>query len=167
MLKQPKHTLLDLGVEFGSSNVLTIVFRGQSSSSQCRSQEELDSALQQAGADGNADKVDSLLSEGGDPNNYDGSKGTRQSALNGAASNGHQQCVELLLDAKADIDSKAYCGCTPLHQTCLYNRIDIARRLVQARADLNVRCKHGSPLDIAIHREHNEIRRMLENANKE
>jgi len=160
-LNQPRSTLSALGVEANSLNQLTLVYKGKPS----ESQEKLDSAIQQAGWDGDADKVERLLAKGADPNNYDGSKGNRHSALNGAARNGHTICVELLLDAKADLESKeSYCGCTPLNQTCYHNRVDIARILIRARANLDARCGFGSPLEMASSRNHSEIRTMIENA---
>merc|ERR1711939_1025627 len=110
----------------------------------------MDRAIQQAGWDGDADKVERLLAEGADPNAYDGSKGNRHSALNGAARNGHLKCVDLLLNACADLESReTYCQCTPLMQTCFHNRVDIARKLIQAKANLDGQCQFGTPLQMA------------------
>merc|ERR1711879_954423 len=69
LLSQRETLLHELGVAPNSSNQLTLVFKNM------ESQDKLDAAIQQAGWDGDAGKVEQLLSEGADPNSYDGSKG--------------------------------------------------------------------------------------------
>jgi len=73
---------------------------------------ELNKSLLQAAADGNIDKVKSLLSQGADVN-VRGAYG--QTTLHNAVVRGHQNIAGLLIDKGANIDAMDDAGRTPLH----------------------------------------------------
>ena len=67
-----------------------------------------------------------------------------------AAKKGHQECVQLLLEAGADKEYKDKAGMTALHVAAAHGRVKCIRRLVEGGADVNSRDNDGNtPLHIA------------------
>jgi ankyrin repeat protein len=54
-----------------------------------------------------------------------------------ACSNGHLRCVEMLLNAKANIDATDLDDSTPLMIACREGHLPVANALIEARADLH------------------------------
>jgi ankyrin repeat protein len=68
----------------------------------------------------------------------EGSVETRYiSALHSAAYNGNVECIEVLLEAKAQVQAKDIDDWTPLHYATRFNRIGAMELLIQAQADVN------------------------------
>ena len=61
------------------------------------------------------------------------------SALHSAAYNGNVECIEVLLEAKAQVQEKDIDECTPLHYATCFNRLGAMELLLQAQADVNVK----------------------------
>jgi len=73
-----------------------------------------------------------------------------ETALHAASRKGHFAIVRVLLDAGANINSRDSLGGAPLHDACLYGRLNIARELVQRGADICAGNIHGrTPFDMA------------------
>jgi ankyrin repeat protein len=63
-----------------------------------------------------------------------------------AAENGHEKCVELLLDAGCDINALNNQGASALHMAVNFEHIDCVRTLVRCGADVTIQF-HGTSLD--------------------
>lgn len=94
---------------------------------------------------------------------------TSRAPLHWAASNGHADAVQHLIDAGADVNIKDVDGWTPLHFSALNNKTDCARRLLDAG------CRHDhdegsgqTPLHVAAeYGAVDVVRLMLSRAGKE
>ena len=79
--------------------------------------------------------IEKLLAAGA---RKEGSVETRYvSALHNAAYNGDVECIELLLQARAQVQEKDKDEWTPLHYATRFNRVSAIEHLIQARADVN------------------------------
>ena len=109
---------------------------GGSSESYSRSVPPLVDAADSA----DVDRVKGILREGGsvDVTDEDGN-----SALHAAAKGGHDEVVEVLLEAKANKDAVDHEGMTPLHEAAFAGHGAIARLLVAAGAELNMVDQRG------------------------
>jgi len=84
--------------------------------------------LATAGWNGDKSQVKMLLANGARP---DAALHGGHSALNGAARNGHLECLRMLIDAGGSIESRCLnpWRCTPLHQTAYHGQTECARLL--------------------------------------
>eukprot|EP00929_Paragymnodinium_shiwhaense_P015182 TRINITY_DN123226_c0_g1_i1.p1 TRINITY_DN123226_c0_g1~~TRINITY_DN123226_c0_g1_i1.p1 ORF type:complete len:285 (+),score=79.35 TRINITY_DN123226_c0_g1_i1:69-923(+) len=111
---------------------------------------------------GDVDDVKALLSSGVDVDAYGGSAGSRATALLMACANGHQDVVQALLDAKADMSKGNESCSSPLHWSALNGHLDICKLLVERKADANARNEfQRRPFDEAFSRGHQEICEFL------
>ncbi|HEY7120325.1 MAG TPA: ankyrin repeat domain-containing protein [Tepidisphaeraceae bacterium] len=70
--------------------------------------------------------------------------------------------VDLLLQRGADINSRGYNGHTALHECALYNRLDMANRLLARGARVDLKDNDGrTPKDIAVFAGQNERARLI------
>merc|ERR1711994_1231972 len=70
--------------------------------------------------------------------------------------------VEMLIEAKADLNSKDNKGCTALHWAARKGQSDIVDVLLKSKADVNYKCHEGmTPLDYAQESNHKEVIKML------
>eukprot|EP00438_Fugacium_kawagutii_P033643 Skav204040 [mRNA] locus=scaffold3:108692:109762:- [translate_table: standard] len=147
-------------------------------------QAEGDTAVEQmfsACIDNQADRLEDLLQRPINPNDLKDPLGS--TPLHCAASLGHLELVQLLLEADSDKDSVDVRGCTPLFVALDQGHVEVARVLIQAAADVNlaktdtgesplhfVASQHGhveavfpcvSPLYIACGEGHVEVVRFL------
>ncbi len=75
-----------------------------------------------------------------------------------AAMQGHLQCVQLLLDNKADINAQNDNNDTPLHLAVYRGQLACVQILVQHQASLTIRNNNGeTPAMLAAEKGHNEI----------
>ena len=107
---------------------------------------------------GDLDAIKECLAEEVPINHQD--EEMKNSALHLAAANGHQEVVEFLLDAGADINLLNSSKNTPLHWACLLGRIDIVKLLCDwhnkkpdsgIKADMNLKNQFGRiPMEEAL-----------------
>ena len=79
--------------------------------------------------------VEALVKSGANLNTQ--SEMTGATALNVAASSGHQVCLKILLDARADLNTKNERGGTALYMACQNKHETCLQMLIEAGADLN------------------------------
>lgn len=84
-------------------------------------------------------RVISLLADAGA--DFYPKKGLRGAPLVEAVRGGHTPVVTLLLRLKADVDAHEESGGTALWSACMNGKSAMAEALIDARADLNFRCK--------------------------
>lgn len=89
-----------------------------------------------------------------------------ESPLGCAARNGHYDCVKLLLDAGAEMDSyqpQEGGGFTPLCEAAVANRVDIVKLFIERGADVNIgRDRTGySALSVAAANARDEVIKIL------
>ncbi|MHC4538871.1 MAG: ankyrin repeat domain-containing protein [Planctomycetota bacterium] len=119
---------------------------------------EYDRELLQAAADGDAEKVKLLLSEGADLNVRD----WRGTALHVAAQNNRTLVANLLLTAGGNVDARHSSGGTPLHWAAVYGHKEIAELLIKRGADVRARDSLGhTPLHSASSGGHRDVAEML------
>jgi hypothetical protein len=83
-------------------------------------------------------------------------------AINQAAYFGHHECIQVLLEFKADVNALDGHGGTPLVAAALNGEIECVRVLLAAKANVNTATKRGStPLMKAAKSSHNQVVRML------
>ncbi len=81
-----------------------------------------------------------------------------------AATGGHGDVVEVLLEARADLKARDNKGSTALMRAARAGRIKVIEVLLKAGADVNVRDNSGeTALTIAIKKEDRDIERLLRN----
>lgn len=81
-----------------------------------------------------------------------------RNALMYSCLSGSPQCVELLLQAGAGIDSKDGSGRTALMMAAMNGVVRVVEPLVRAGADMNVRDEFGlTALDLAVRRDRKEV----------
>ena len=75
-----------------------------------------------------------------------------------------REVARFLIDEGANIDAPAKdeYGGTPLHWAAVLGRVEIARQLIAAGADVNARDNHGTPLDATRHEGLSESEARLE-----
>ncbi|MFH1442201.1 MAG: ankyrin repeat domain-containing protein [Candidatus Omnitrophota bacterium] len=94
-------------------------------------------SLRQAVVNGNVAQVQTLILQGVDIDDTEGSN--YGSPLNAAARNGHMEIVKLLLDAGANIDFRNDdIGATPLMMAVDSGQLEAAALLIERGADLNI-----------------------------
>jgi ankyrin repeat protein len=74
--------------------------------------------------------------------------------LNYSIENGNYECVTLLLDGGADVNTVGYAGRMPIHVAILNRNIEIAQKLVDAKANIDAKgYRHEeAPIHIAASR---------------
>ena len=85
------------------------------------------------------------------------------SSLNMASLNGHDKIVKLLIDKKADINSKTDKGKNSLHLASIEGHFEVVKLLVFNDIDINVIFDSYTPLDAAIINKREEIAKFLKN----
>ena len=68
----------------------------------------------------------------------------REASLIEAVNLEHEKCVEMLLEAGADVNTADRLGNTPISESAAFNRVKCLKLLVKAGADVNARNKAGS-----------------------
>lgn len=82
--------------------------------------------------------------------------------LHEAIACGHPHIVRLLIDAKADVNSRNEDGRMPLHIACRNGNEEIVSMLLKAKARINVQTKDGKTcLNTALWRGHANVANML------
>ena len=73
--------------------------------------------------------------------------------------NGHDNVVHVLLsDSQCLVDTKCQNGYTALHYSCRYGHVDIVRKLVKHKANVNAKTDSGdTPLTLAVRHEHDNV----------
>ncbi len=123
--------------------------------------------LKEAAHDGNAPEVKRLLDNGANVNYHDDS----WTPLMAASAGGHTEVVKILINAKADLNTKAYKGGgeTALMIASQWCVADVVKILIDAKADLEVKDDNGSTALIyaanAFENECPNVVKMLVNAN--
>ena len=76
-----------------------------------------------------------------------------------AAIYGHDNVVQILLsDSQCLVDAKGHDGYTALQYSCVYGLVDIAKTLVNHKANVNVKTDSGdTPLTLAARHEHDTV----------
>nr|XP_009941759.1 PREDICTED: cortactin-binding protein 2 [Opisthocomus hoazin] len=116
--------------------------------------------LHQAAAQGNVTLLSMLLNEEGLDINYSCEDG--YSALYSAATNGHTDCVRLLLTAKAQVDAADKNGFTPLCSAVAQGHVKCAELLIMYQADINHAAERGqTPLYLACKNGNNDCIKLL------
>uniref|UniRef100_A0A8C5TQX1 Cortactin binding protein 2 n=1 Tax=Malurus cyaneus samueli TaxID=2593467 RepID=A0A8C5TQX1_9PASS len=116
--------------------------------------------LHQAAAQGNVTLISMLLNEEGLDINYSCEDG--YSALYSAATNGHTDCVRLLLTAEAQVDTADKNGFTPLCSAVAQGHVKCAELLIIYRADINHAAERGqTPLYLACKHGNNDCIKLL------
>ncbi|XP_074124305.1 cortactin-binding protein 2 isoform X2 [Sminthopsis crassicaudata] len=116
--------------------------------------------LQQAAAQGNVTLLSMLLNEEGLDINYSCEDGS--SALYSAAMNGHTDCVRLLLNAEAQVNTADKNGFTPLCSAAAQGHFKCAELLIAYHADINHAAERGqTPLYLACKNGNNECIKLL------
>ncbi|XP_029870762.1 cortactin-binding protein 2 isoform X2 [Aquila chrysaetos chrysaetos] len=116
--------------------------------------------LHQAAAQGNVTLLSMLLNEEGLDINYSCEDG--YSALYSAATNGHTDCVRLLLTAEAEVDAADKNGFTPLCSAVAQGHVKCAELLIMYQADINHAAERGqTPLYLACKNGNNDCIKLL------
>ncbi|XP_032544564.1 cortactin-binding protein 2 isoform X1 [Chiroxiphia lanceolata] len=116
--------------------------------------------LHQAAAQGNVTLLSMLLNEEGLDINYSCEDG--YSALYSAATNGHTDCVRLLLTAEAQVDAADKNGFTPLCSAVAQGHVKCAELLIMYQADINHAAERGqTPLYLACKNGNNDCVKIL------
>ncbi|XP_068258364.1 LOW QUALITY PROTEIN: cortactin-binding protein 2 [Nyctibius grandis] len=116
--------------------------------------------LHQAAAQGNVTLLSMLLNEEGLDINYSCEDG--YSALYSAATNGHTDCVRLLLTAEAQVDAADKNGFTPLCSAVAQGHVKCAELLIMYQADINHAAERGqTPLYLACKNGNNDCIKLL------
>uniref|UniRef100_A0A8D0FL52 Cortactin binding protein 2 n=1 Tax=Strix occidentalis caurina TaxID=311401 RepID=A0A8D0FL52_STROC len=116
--------------------------------------------LHQAAAQGNVTLLSMLLNEEGLDINYSCEDG--YSALYSAATNGHTDCVRLLLSAEAQVDAADKNGFTPLCSAVAQGHVKCAELLIMYQADINHAADRGqTPLYLACKNGNNDCIKLL------
>ncbi|NWQ64566.1 CTTB2 protein, partial [Neopipo cinnamomea] len=116
--------------------------------------------LHQAAAQGNVTLLSMLLNEEGLDINYSCEDG--YSALYSAATNGHTDCVRLLLTAEAQVDAADRNGFTPLCSAVAQGHDKCAELLIMYQADVNHAAERGqTPLYLACKNGNNNCVKLL------
>ncbi|XP_035686645.1 p53-induced death domain-containing protein 1-like [Branchiostoma floridae] len=103
------------------------------------SKEEAEKKLFLASSRGDVQRVTRLLQQGVDVNfNTFG-----DSSLHQAASGGHVGVAELLIKARAQVDSKDEYGNSPLHKAASFGHVGVAKLLIKAGSRVDIRNKKG------------------------
>ncbi|QQR49171.1 ankyrin repeat domain-containing protein [bacterium] len=90
--------------------------------------------------------------------NHRSKSGQGNTPLHLAVMQGHLQCVQFLLDNKADINAQNDNNDTPLHLAVYRGQLACVQILVQHQASLTIRnSEHETPAMLAAEKGHNEI----------
>lgn len=117
-------------------------------------------ALIRACRKGNSDKAKKLLDEGVDPNTE---KEGRGSAIQGAATSGYREVIELLIAHNADINAKDSDGMSALHWTAaVTDDSDMASFLIESGIDIEAQTNDGeTALHTAVDNDHPAVVKVL------
>jgi ankyrin repeat protein len=96
-----------------------------------------------AALDGDIKQVQSLLVQGASVNIRESFGESQNTALMKATESGHEEIVQLLLDAKADPNIQASYGITALMLAARKGSLAIVKSLLDAKADPNIQSVHG------------------------
>ena len=122
---------------------------------QVLSPSQLNEALIEAVCEGSILKVQSLLDQHADIHTRTGDM--RETPLHLASKYGHHQCIELLLDRKADINGGARWSYTPLHFASKHGHLQCIELLLYRHADINARSDYSiTPLHEASRNGHHQ-----------
>lgn len=120
--------------------------------------------LFEAARTGNLSLAKEALEQKAHPDYHSPNAGFREgnTALQVAASNGNVEMAQLLIDYKAEIDSKDSCGQTPLIYAAHYGNTEVARLLIKNGANINTRTiANATPAYLAARGKHNEVYQLL------
>ncbi len=120
----------------------------------------LDAALFVAASKGGTKRLKALLAAGADPNMVDSISGF--TPLRMAVIRQFERCVQVLIEAGADIEGRDSAGETPLFSAAAANLADLVKQLLAAGADPDAR--NGAelaPLDVSFDP---TVQGLLENA---
>mmetsp|Transcript_56539 Transcript_56539/g.183791 ORF Transcript_56539/g.183791 Transcript_56539/m.183791 type:complete len:467 (+) Transcript_56539:261-1661(+) len=99
-----------------------------------------------AARDGDVALLASMLAEGWRPFDLPELDHNGASALDWAAGAGHLACVELLLPHASGVQASRRDGRGPAHVAARFGRAEVLARLLEARADINVRTTNGTSM---------------------
>lgn len=102
------------------------------------------SDLLDAAENGYLEIIRFLIKEEGANVNYRCECGCKGTALHLASAHGHLDTVRLLLDSKANINTKNSWGQTALHKSSTYGYLELTRLLLDKGANIHVRDTYGS-----------------------
>lgn len=116
-----------------------------------------ESVLMLAALKGYASLVEKLVNNDADVNK------PGWTALHYAASGGHVQILEFLLEHSAYIDAESPNGTTPLMMAAMYGSPEAVKLLIQAGADLTVKNQLGlTALDFAVRGQRQNAQELIE-----
>jgi ankyrin len=105
--------------------------------------------LIEAVQENNVESVKAIIADGGDVN-LSSSDNSGRTVLYWASSEGCVECVNVLLEAKADTEKADRFGYTPLHVASRNGYLQCVKLLISHKANINARSRIGySPLHCA------------------
>ena len=110
--------------------------------------DDLDKRVYEASRNGDAGIVKDLLEAGADPNNYRDDYGSN--ALHRAAVSGHNDVINTLIEAGAEVNVKDNIGRTALYRAVVNDHRDVVIPLLEAGADPELGDDQGrTPIEMA------------------
>lgn len=107
-----------------------------------------DSVLHLAAKKGNIVIVKALIDAGADINNISYSSLVEHTPLSTAATYGHKDVVELLIEHNANVNQLNGLGTTALYEAACYNKyVEVVRLLLERGADPSIKCRGTNVLD--------------------
>lgn len=126
--------------------------------------------LLQASHRGLTDVVRAILAKHGSANSelefLDAASEDGVTPLTAAASEGHVDCVRLLVDAKADINAKDKDNTTPLMAAAARGYVDVVSLIVEAGADVNLQNVDGHTALMFAYNGKNQVETLWERYNQ-
>lgn len=115
--------------------------------------------LMLASSYGHVELVEFMLKNGAEPGPY--VRKNLDTPLHYAAGGGHLEVMQILLDAEADVNARDNFGKTPLHWTADANQPAAAVALLKAGADPSPWSRFGTPLQLAVKKNHIAVEQAL------